>query len=71
MRPQGAFVATPEERRVLHIFSNWFNILTIGALSSFGRAPRLHRGGDRFEPGRVHGPLIISLYVSLNKLGLL
>ncbi len=24
------------------------------ALSSFGRAPRLQRGGDRFEPDRVH-----------------
>lgn len=24
------------------------------ALSSFGRAPPLQGGGDRFEPGRVH-----------------
>lgn len=24
------------------------------ALSSFGRAPRLHRGGERFDPARVH-----------------
>ena len=24
------------------------------ALSSFGRAPRLHRGGEEFEPPRVH-----------------
>ena len=29
------------------------------ALSSFGRAPRLQRGGDRFKPDRVH--------LSLNK----
>ncbi len=29
--------------------------LTPGALSSSGRAPRLQRGGDRFDPGRVQG----------------
>jgi hypothetical protein len=39
---------------------------TTRALSSFGRAPALQAGGDRFEPGRVHQKkLIMNFFISL------
>lgn len=45
----------------------------LGALSSFGRAPRLQRGGDRFEPGRVHFKKFMEMkkIEDLNKGGLI
>lgn len=33
------------------------------ALSSFGRAPALQAGGDRFEPDRVHKIMKHSCYM--------
>lgn len=46
--------------------------LATGALSSVGRAPRLHRGGQEFESPRVHQKIdILPLTVSVAKFPLL
>ena len=39
-----------------------------GARSSAGRAPGLHPGGRRFEPGRVHQDLMVAHDGSLGRL---
>lgn len=36
-----------------------YNKFSLRALSSFGRAPVLHSGGERFESARVHGFLLL------------
>jgi hypothetical protein len=44
--PQGYVGSNPTLPKSIYIL--------LWALSLFGRAPRLHRGGERFESARVH-----------------
>ena len=43
-----------------------FGLIIVRAVSSFGRAPRLQRGGGRFEPGTVHFFMIIPKTLTQN-----
>src|SRR3989344_2346597 len=44
----------PKARKVCENALFWYLLLLAGAVSSFGRAPHLQCGGDRFESGTVH-----------------